>query len=444
MTCAEGALVRMLPWAAIAACLVTSARTAESTGLDSARTRFEVGFATDVTNEQYYEEDYTDTTFLGRRLRELPESRSAGVAAMEWVRRGASGRWGMEWRPEVSFGDRTQRAGAAGRIRWLHANGGSVSIEPRIEWRDDHSFDLERTEWRGDLRARFQRPLGSTDRLELNGGAGWLAASGEDVSLLLDRRTARAGVRWSRLPVFGWEWGLRANTEGRQFPDSTERDHLESGFGAEARRLFGEGSTFSASIELTQRAALSATASTRDRFWAPRISIGLDLRPASAARLVWSAEAEAMRYRSPDALAYFDYETARTQLDLERDLGGGWSARIGPRLEWLLSASNASERYAQTGVGIQCDRFGTGAWWSLGPEAGWRQFERETDTIIAAPGIHSSFAYYGFQVLAEATLAGRWRTRLTADARIEKHRDASQDARSLYFSLDVRRLLAPG
>ena len=411
--------------------------------MDSSRVRLEFGVSADVTNERFFEETYSDTTFESRDLRELPETRRAGVVAMDWVHRSASGRWGMRWRPECSIGDKVRRAGASGQ--WILDPGtASVwSLEPRFEWRDDRSFGLERSEWRGELRGRHRQTLSGSDRLDVTASGEWLEASGQDVSVLLDRRVARGGVRWSHLPVFGWEWGMRLGADARTFPDSSSRDHLEAEWGGEVRRVFGDAHQFSATLDVARRMAWREQVSTRDRFLAPRASVALDLRSADAVRLHWSADGEALRYDAPDAVAYFDYQVARTRLELERDLGGGWAARIGPRLEWLLSATNASERYAQTGAGLEVERIGAHSWWNVGPEAGWRQYERETDTIIDSPGLHSSFAFYGIQALAEMTLSGVWRARLLADARIEKHRDASQDARSLYFSLDVRRLLAP-
>lgn len=411
--------------------------------VDSSRVRIEIGVSTDVTNERFYEESYSDTTFESRDLRELPETRRAGVVAMDWAHRSASGRWGMRWRPECSIGDKVRRAGASGQWLWDPGTASVWSLEPRFEWRDDRSFGLERREWRGELRGRHRHTLSNSDRLDVTAGGEWLDASGEDVSVLLDRRVARGAVRWSHLPVFGWEWGMRLSADARAFPDSSTRDHIEAEWGGEVRRVFGDAHQFSATLDVARRSTWREPTSTRDRFLAPRAGIALDLRSADAVRLHWSADGEALRYDAPDAIAYFDYQVARTRLELERDLGGGWAARIGPRLEWLLSSANASERYAQTGVGLEVERVSARNWWNLGPEAGWRQYERETDTIIDSPGLHSSFAYYGLQALAELTLAGVWRARLLADARIEKHRDASQDARSLYFSLDVRRLLAP-
>jgi len=429
--------------ALIACCLVTSVALGAAPERDSTRFRIELGAATDVTNEQYFEESYSDTTFQSRLLREVPEHRSAAVAAIEWTHRSASSGRSWWWRPELSIGDHVRRVSST--ARWTHDDGLSSAwaVEPRVEWLEDESFGLDRREWRGGLSGQHRRRLGDSDRLELRLGGEWTETSGEDIVRSLDRRVARAGVRWMRMPLFGWEYGIRGSAEVRAFPDSVTRDHLETTWAAEARRPFGEAHQLSTEVALTHRGTLRSTASTRDRSWAPRAQVALDLRSAAAARLHWSAEGEAMRYATPDPAVYFDYELLRTRLELERDLGVGWALRAGPRLEWLLSGENATERYAESGAGLEFEQVARALWWSVGAEAGWRQYERETDTIIAAPGQHSSFAYYGLQTLLEWTVSNAWRARLHADARIEKHRDASQDGRSLYFSLDVRRLLAP-
>ena len=44
-------------------------------------------------------------------------------------------------------------------------------------------------------------------------------------------------------------------------------------------------------------------------------------------------------------------------------------------------------------------------------------------------------------LLGEQPIAGDLRLRLSASVRFESHVDSLQDARSLYFSLDLRKLL---
>ena len=55
-------------------------------------------------------------------------------------------------------------------------------------------------------------------------------------------------------------------------------------------------------------------------------------------------------------------------------------------------------------------------------------------------GLHSSYAFYEIDLLADQALPGSLRLRAYVDARLESHVDHTQDARSLYFSLDLRRI----
>ena len=93
---------------------------------------------------------------------------------------------------------------------------------------------------------------------------------------------------------------------------------------------------------------------------------------------------------------------------------------------------------------LEVERFATG-WWTLGPSYGYRRY-RETFTTAPALGAvpvlasRASFAYVQLDVLGEQPLPLRTRCRLFASGRIEQHSDPAQDARSLYISLDVRRL----
>jgi hypothetical protein len=59
---------------------------------------------------------------------------------------------------------------------------------------------------------------------------------------------------------------------------------------------------------------------------------------------------------------------------------------------------------------------------------------------VSLPGIHSLFAFYELAVFGDQPLAGSLRLRLSGMGRAEVHSDGAEDSRSLYFSLDVRRL----
>jgi hypothetical protein len=73
------------------------------------------------------------------------------------------------------------------------------------------------------------------------------------------------------------------------------------------------------------------------------------------------------------------------------------------------------------------------------PIAGWRDYD-EGPAGSPTVGLHSSYAFYEVNVLADQALPGALRLRAYVNARYESHVDPAQDASSLYFSLDLRRL----
>ena len=71
------------------------------------------------------------------------------------------------------------------------------------------------------------------------------------------------------------------------------------------------------------------------------------------------------------------------------------------------------------------------------PVAGWRDYDEAPDATV---GIHSSYSFAEINVLADQALPGALRLRAYVNGRLESHVDHAQDARSLYFSLDLRKL----
>ena len=68
---------------------------------------------------------------------------------------------------------------------------------------------------------------------------------------------------------------------------------------------------------------------------------------------------------------------------------------------------------------------------------GWREYAATRMDDLA---LHTPYAFYDFTVIGDQPLGGPVRLRAFANARIESHTDPAQDARSLYFSIDVRTL----
>jgi hypothetical protein len=114
---------------------------------------------------------------------------------------------------------------------------------------------------------------------------------------------------------------------------------------------------------------------------------------------------------------------------------------IGPRLQWLRSPGEPAEAYDETAGALEVEWLLPGRWWNVGPALGWRNYRLEpSGNPFEDVGIHSSYWFIDLSAFAEQALGAGWQLRGIGTARDEHHRDTSQNARSLYFSLDIRRL----
>src|SRR5260370_30859797 len=94
---------------------------------------------------------------------------------------------------------------------------------------------------------------------------------------------------------------------------------------------------------------------------------------------------------------------------------------------------------------MECGGFGRGAGWRGGPAGGRRSYRHEAQRGRFDPvGLHTDYDFIGLDVLADQGLGAALRLRLLVSGRLERHTDPGDDSRSLYFSLDLRRLLSPG
>ncbi len=81
----------------------------------------------------------------------------------------------------------------------------------------------------------------------------------------------------------------------------------------------------------------------------------------------------------------------------------------------------------------------------MSPSAGWRAYRMESSEAPAAGALavtvsRSSYAFVQCDAIVDQSLPGAVRLRLFGSGRLERHTDPALDARSLYISLDVRRL----
>ena len=77
----------------------------------------------------------------------------------------------------------------------------------------------------------------------------------------------------------------------------------------------------------------------------------------------------------------------------------------------------------------------------LFPVAGWRAYRRVASAGPGTPPLHSSYAFYALDLIADQGLPRQLRFRAIASLRWEDHEDSTQDARSVYTSLELTRAL---
>ncbi len=407
--------------------------------LDRPRFRFEVGAGTETSNEMFFEDSFVDTTFLGRRLVGTPETRWAALGSLTFEGRRDAGLVRYRLQQDASVGDRLQRGSFSGTVQGPVGVASTWHLAPRLEYRRDQTFGRDVTQWRGDLGARLRRTSDdgavSSDlgvRTELS------HATGSGSEYLPDHWVGRVHAAVEGLPLSGPEWRAGYALASRTFPDSSGRDHLEHAWESRVRLVAPAGHSLGLEVEGERRTTVGGAPTSRDRFLEGRGALAAVLRFGDTWSLAAQGELEVTRYDDQDSSLYFDYRVVRARLG-PRVEHGGWSLTAGPRGEVLSAALAPAEDYREIAAFADLELLPGGAWWSISPAGGWRDYD-----LVSAPDLpvlHSSYGFAEAAVLADQPLPGRLRLRASGLIRLEWHEDRSQDARSLYFSLELRRLL---
>jgi hypothetical protein len=423
------------------AALALGAHSAAAQEPDSSFVHFELGAASDVTNEQFYEATFDDTTITGRHLSSSPETRAAVVGAMEGaglIKRGPR----LWFREEATYGDKLKRSYTRFDLSGTPNRGLRLSLSPQLDQRHDRSFGDDRREWefRPEGRARFTTPR-RTNLFDLLVGGDWFRSEGTTELVTLDRDAGRAWLRWARAPLASrWDTELGYGVDARAFPDSTNRDHLEQHGALTIRGTLPGASSLTFDTQLDRRTPVHDTPSTRDRFWSGHGdgAVFVPLHERLVAEL-WLT-LDGYRYDTPDTSVYFDYALVTAQPSLHWTLARDWAVRLGPRFEMLAAPDVPAERYRQFALALEGERLHLGDWLSVAPSAGWREYERSSSRLsLETPDLHSSYLYVEGEAFGDFGLPWRTRLRFSGSARYESHEDPSQDANSLYFSVDFRR-----
>ena len=426
--------------AIVASCALAGTWPCHAAIRDSSFTRIELGGATEITNEQYFEDTYSDTLFLGRRLSSTPEVRTGAALSLDHQRAGTDSDWWLRTHLDARLGDKLQRLEAQAQFRSSSDRFWRGLIEPSVSLRSDESFGETRRELRSRLAARLShRTLDEANTFELAGAGDLARSQATSANYVLDRNAAELTTTWDHaVPFAAMAWRARYTALARAFPDSASRDHYEHR--AEiSLEWTGLGASVSGLAQVERRLPQFVVYSTRDDYWAGQAELGGSWRPGPWGAIELALSSEGFRYQLPDSVSFFDYELHRAQLAVRRELPRGFALTAGPLTEWLVAAMAPGERYHEWGLSLDLERSLGRAWWSFSPSAGLREYTAIGE--VAQFSGHSDYRFLELAVLVDQALPVRCRVRLAATARLEKHDDPSQDARSLYFSVDLRRLL---
>jgi len=411
---------------------------------DTSRWRVEAGVGTDVTNEQFYEDAFlADTTVFGRRLVSTPEARYAGVfdVRLEGTRARRALRYQLHH--ALSLGDLLQRGLLDLECDYDFAPDWRLRFAPRAELRHDRTFGRDLTEAREGATARLRHGVRGGDTFaELSLGGDCLRTWGRGADFILDRNAGSVSLALDHFGLQPGEWRLVWSLAVRSFPDSSERSHLEHGWEGRWRHVTGGGHALALETAGARRATLAAAPTTRDRFWEGSAALELELWSLATWSWCTRVEQQLLRYDREDSLLYLGTRVLRGRTGPRLQGAAGWSLGLAARGERLESPRDPGEEYVETGGELAFEWLGRRGWWSLAPAAGWREYLGPLGGSGPAslPGIHSSFAFYELTVFGEQPLPGSLCLRLSGMGRAEAHSDGAEDARSLYFSLDLRRL----
>ncbi len=206
-------------------------------------------------------------------------------------------------------------------------------------------------------------------------------------------------------------------------------------------RDFAGMQTVSLGVSVNSRSTLHETASSRDRFALFESQADWILRMGLHHALQVQADVERTRFAEPDSVLDFDYDVLRASGRWTWQIGSANHVSAGTRWEWLEAPWNPVERYREAALTMEFERFTLGSWIVLSPALLWRRYEvTSTGSGFDLQLAHSHFDGVELFTMLEQAIPGGMRIRSTGVGRMEWHRSSSDDSRSLYFSLDVRRL----
>lgn len=436
----------MLVIAAVCACpagsrAAPSSAAGEPAPADTLRAQLELGGSTDYSNEIFYEDD-VDTTFLKRQLVASPQAQISGVGrvTIDGTHAGRAAAYHVQ--NDVSIGNLVQ----SDVLELRGATGSELDtrydLVSELGWRHDQSFDRDFTELREEGYARARASLGEGSvHGEMGGRWDFQRTSGPSAGFIPDRNAGGGWLAFERMPLYGTEWRFGYALTTRAYPDSIERDHVAHTWEARVREELGGGGFLELESTGERRVTIHPAPTSRDRFLNADASALCRLRLDDALALDTRLDGEWFNYDEPDSVYDFNYRVGHASLALRFDRLPQFSATLGPRLQWLRSPMNPAESYDECAAMLELEWLKSDSWWSVSPSIGRRDYLLKPDRdAFDDVGLHSSYWFVDLGWYAEQPLAGGWRLHTLGAAHAERHDQPSDDARSLYFSLDIRRL----
>jgi hypothetical protein len=411
---------------------------------DTLGLRLEAGPGVDVTNEQFYEDLFDSSIVarrIGRQLVSMPETRSALLVDGTLAGTRDARRARHETHLSVSLGDRLQRGALDAAWRQSLGPWTQLSLLPRFEVRHDRTFGRDLDETRAGILARVRRTLpDDATVLELAGGGDLLRASGQGAEFLLDRNSGTVSGAIGRDAWGGDEWRGGYTFNVRTFPDSVERNHLEHAWEGRWRHGLSPRWALVLDSDGARRSTIERAPTSRDNFWQGRVALELSHEPLGGWGARMRGEGELLHYDIEDTTVFENERTARAEALLRWSAPAGqWTIGVGPRGEVFSIRRDPGEDYREIAGTAELEWLTGHVWWNVTPVAGWRAY-RDVRGPDDLPALHSSFAFLELGVFGDQFVAPRTKLRLFGNVRAERHTDASQDARSLYFSCELRRL----
>ena len=415
------------------------------TGLlrDSTRLRLEVGASTDYTNEVYYLDSLATPTLVQRQRFDTPQALTAGVLLVAWDGTRAARGTGYSFTQEVAIGDRLQRGTFVGRWRQALAPDWKWLLLPRAEYRRDRTLGRDFEEYQAGLTTRLRHDLldGATT-VEAGLQGDWLHTTGSGAELLADRWTAGAVAALDRSAFTGLDGRLEYTFRVRGFPDSTVRDHLEHDTELRLRTSWGLSNFAAVDLATIRRFTIHLAPTSLDNFWEETALLEIGQNAGGRFGAAAHVDVDAVQFDVPDAVLYFDHQEVVARAGPRWEPHATTLVEAGPRLDWLGTSLAPEESYLELGGYVSLETIAAGALWTVTPSAGRRRYragEPDPNFPSVTTG-HTSYDFVELELFGDQRIPGGWRARLSANGRWELHDDPVENATSLYFSVDVRRL----